>query len=94
MKYHGKIVLGRRFLLANLFVAGVVSICCGCARKDIKKQRTVHPNGNVWEIWHEDSAGFKHGKAKTFYENGKQEKKVLLFHKFKLFVFICNLCNS
>ena len=45
---------------------------CGSSRQDVKQHRSVHPNGNPWEIWHEDSSGFKHGTAYTFYENGNR----------------------
>ncbi len=52
-----------------------IFILCSCSNTKNKtfEKKTFHKNGEIWEVWHENSGGLKHGKASTFYENGDKK---------------------
>ncbi len=50
----------------------ILSSCSNIKNRTLEK-KSYHKNGEVWEIWHENSSGLKHGKALTFYENGNKK---------------------
>ena len=60
----------KSILLLCLFI-GALGIVFGCGKKTVEERESFHPNGTLWERWYEDSAGFKHGKAQTYYPTGQ-----------------------
>jgi antitoxin component YwqK of YwqJK toxin-antitoxin module len=45
----------------------------GCGRQPQLKELTNNwPNGQIREMWHENDAGYKHGKAITYHLNGQK----------------------
>ena len=74
--YRNKNWLGNR-LVFFLFVLFILGISLGCREATLIKKESFHPNGNVWEVWHEDNTGFRQGKVLTYYENGQLQTEAV-----------------